>query len=228
MQQSCRRAWEKVRGKAGGEANDARIRRGALGDSRARLDHPGQANQQQLAVGQRGPRPGGGRDRLNRRWRREGGREGAERRAATGAWVRGCVQEGASGRWRAADGERGTGRSGEGGEEGGAVVMVDNQLECLTGRGTAARRWSGLIVRVPRPKHSRTVPPTGFARREVQWRRVICCRLRPAKRALADETDRQTARQPDSSPALDKHWTALGSRLEPTRCWRAHAWPYST
>lgn len=87
MQQSCRRAWEKVRGKAGGEANDARIRRGALGDSKARLDHPGQANQQQLAVGQRGPRPGGGRDRLNRRWRREGGREqsGGRRR------VRGCV-----------------------------------------------------------------------------------------------------------------------------------------
>ena len=30
--------------------------------------------------------------------------------------------------------------------------MVDNQLEGgLTGRGTAARRWSALIVRVPRP-----------------------------------------------------------------------------
>lgn len=42
------------------------------------------------------------------------------------------------------------------------------------------------------------------------------------------QPDSQTARQPDSSPALDKHWTALGSRLEPTRCWRAHAWPYST
>ena len=104
-------------------------------------------------------------------------------RGCEGAWVR------AKGSLREAGGQqmergRGTGRSGEGGEEGGAVVMVDNQLECLTGRGTAARRWSGLIVRVPRPKRSRTVPPTGFARREVQWRRVICSSLRPAKRAL--------------------------------------------
>ena len=49
-----------MRGKAGGEANDARIRRGALGDSRARLDHPGEANQRQLAVGQRRPSKAGG------------------------------------------------------------------------------------------------------------------------------------------------------------------------
>lgn len=114
MQQSCRRAWEKVRGKAGGEANDARIRRGALGDSRARLDHPGQANQQQLAVGQRGPRPGGGRDRLNRRWRREGGSRAAGGDGCVGAWVRarGSLREVEGSRWRERGARGAAGREG--------------------------------------------------------------------------------------------------------------------